>query len=349
MANEPGRADTTDLPRASVSRGWWRTAAIWVVPLLAAIVAAYLLYDRMKELGPEITINFRDGSGIREGQTPILYRGVQVGEVTRVGLSRDQRQVEVRARLRRSADSIAREGSVFWIVRPEVGIGSITGLGTVITGPEIQALPGTGEQRSEFKGLESAPAAMELRGLKVVLRTSRLGSLQRNSPVYYRGVEVGVVQEATLSPDATGVHVHVLIRSRYAPLVRANSVFWNVSGVSLRGGLFKGVEFKLESLRSLAAGGINFATPNDSARPVQDGQVFPLHADGRKEWLNWAPRITLREDRDGPDAPTTSVAPEGKSDAPPAKSSPPSSRKSASGGSGTREDKNSPFPRNSGS
>ena len=352
MADNPGRReDTADLPSARVRRGWWGTAAIWVVPLVAAIVATYLLYDRLKDRGPEITIKFRDGSGIREGQTPILYRGVQVGEVTGVGLSRDQRHVEIRARLKRSASAIAREGSVFWIVRPEVGIGTITGLGTVITGPEIQALPGTGEERSEFTGLESAPAAMELRGLKVVLRTSRLGSLQRNSPVYYRGVEVGVVQEATLSPDATGVHVHVLIRQRYAPLVRANSVFWNVSGVSLTGGLFKGVQFKLESLRSLAAGGINFATPNDSARPVQNGQVFPLHAEGRREWLNWAPRIQLPQDNDAADAPAQAVAPEAKGDEPPAKAAPPPSRKKkgASSGSGSREDKDSPFPRFSGS
>jgi paraquat-inducible protein B len=348
MADEPRRDDAESLPRARVSRGWWGTAAIWIVPVVAAVLAAYLMYDRLKDHGPEITINFRDGSGIREGQTPILYRGVQVGEVTGVGLSRDQRHVEIRARLKRSASGIAREGSVFWIVRPEVGIGTITGLGTVITGPEIQALPGTGEERSEFTGLESAPAAMELRGLKVVLRTSRLGSLQRNSPVYYRGVEVGVVQEATLSPDATGVHVHVLIRQRYARLVRANSVFWNVSGVSLTGGLFKGVQFKLESLRSLAAGGINFATPNDSARPVQNGQLFPLHAEGRKEWLNWAPSIPLPEDKDSLDDAGKGVAPEGKSDAPPAKAAPPAARKGASSGNGNREDKNSPFPRNSG-
>ncbi len=346
------REDTAELPAARVTRRRWSAAVIWIVPLVAALVAGYLIYGRLKERGPEITIQFRDGSGIRVGQTPILYRGVQVGEVTGVGLSKDQRHVEIRARLQRSAAAIAREGSVFWVVRPEVGIGTITGLGTVITGPEIQALPGSGEERSQFTGLDSAPAALELRGLKVVLRTSRLGSLQRNSPVYYRGVEVGVVQEATLSPDATGVHVHALIRNRYAPLVRANSVFWNVSGVSLSGGLFKGVQFKLESLRSLAAGGINFATPNDSARAVEDGQVFPLHAEGRREWLNWAPRIPLRLDQDESGEPARDrgkdVAPESKSDAPLPKAPPPAAKKGASSGSGRSEDKNSPFPRNSG-
>jgi paraquat-inducible protein B len=341
-----------DLPSARVSRSRWSSAIIWVVPLVAAVVAGYLIYDRLKERGPEITIRFRDGSGIRVGQTPILYRGVQVGEVTGVGLSEDQRRVEIKARLQRSAAAIAKDGSVFWIVRPEVGFGSISGLGTVITGPEIQALPGSGEQRTEFDGLDAAPAAMELRGLKVVLRTDRLGSLQRNSPVYYRGVEVGVVQEATLSPDATGVHVHVLIRNRYARLVRANSVFWNVSGVSFSGGLFKGVHFKLESLRSLAAGGINFATPNDSARQVDNGQIFPLHDNGRKEWLSWAPRIQLPEDRDGAaaDARDRGKGARGKDDdaeekgKAPAREAPPAPKKSA--GAKAKE-ADSPFPANS--
>ncbi len=282
-----------DLPRARVARRRWAAATIWAIPLVAVLVAGYLIYDRVSDYGPEITIRFRDGSGIKVTQTPIRYRGVQVGEVTGIALSEDHQHVEVKARLQRSAASIARAGSVFWIVRPEVGIGNISGLSTVITGPEIQALPGAGEPSSRFTGLESAPAGLELAGLKILVRTSYLGSLQRHSPVYYRGVEVGVVQDASLAPDAAAVHVHVLIRQPYAPLVRANSVFWNASGVSVSGGLVRGVEVKLESLRSLAAGGINFATPNANARPAREGQVFPLHATGRKEWLTWAPRIKL--------------------------------------------------------
>lgn len=304
----------SDLPRARVTHSRW-ARVVWVVPLVAAIVAGFLIYDRISEYGPEITIRFRDASGIKVAQTPILYRGVQVGEVKEVRLSEDYRHVEVRARLKRSAVAIAREGSVFWIVRPEVGLGNVTGLTTVLSGPEIQALPGSGEERAEFDGLESAPAALELKGLKIVVRTGQLGSLRRNSPVYYRGMEVGVVQQATLAPDGDRVHVHVLIRRRYAPLVRANSVFWNVSGVSLSGGVLKGVEFKLESLRSLAAGGISFATPDASARPARDGDTFNLQPEGREEWENWSPKIKLpqlQDDDESLAAPKADAATAGK-------------------------------------
>lgn len=304
------RDATSDLPRARVMRRRW-SSVVWVVPVVAAIIAGYLLYDRMRDFGPEITIRFRDGSGIKVAQTPILYRGVQVGEVTGIRLSEDNRRVEVTARLQRSAVSIARDGSLFWIVRPEVGIGTLTGLSTVLSGPEIQALPGTGDERTEFDGLESAPAALELKGLKIVVRTGQLGSLRRNSPVYYRGVAVGVVQEATLAPTADRVHVHVLIRRRYAPLVRANSVFWSVSGVSVSGGILKGVEFKLESLRSLASGGIAFATPDANARAARDGDVFNLQPEGMEEWEHWSPRIALPrlEDEDETPAGRPSGAP----------------------------------------
>lgn len=283
-----------ELPKAKVRRRRWGVPVVWVVPVVAAIVAGYLVYDRVQEFGAKITIKFKDGSGLKTGQTPIKYRGVPIGEVAAVELSENQQHVLVKARLRRSALSIAREGSVFWIVRPEVGIANITGLGTVITGPHIEVLPGTGEAKSEFVGLESAPVALERKGLKIVLRSSRLGSLKPSSPVYYRGIEVGAVQDSQLGNNSTTVDIQVFVRQRYVNLVRNGSKFWNVSGVDVSFGLFRGVEINLESLRSLVAGGIAFATPNDpKGKAAKDGMVFRLYEKPKKEWLEWTPEIPI--------------------------------------------------------
>ena len=283
-----------ELPRASVTRRRRMFPVVWVVPLIAALVAVYLVYDRVREFGPKITIRFKDGTGVRTGQTPIKYRGVTIGEVTTVELSENREQVLVTARLQRSAASIAKEGAIFWIVRPEVGFGSITGLRTVITGPEIQVLPGNGAAKSEFLGLDRAPISAEPEGLKLILRADRPRSLKPNTPVYYHGVEVGVVQTVELGPNADTADVHALIRQRYAVLVRSGSVFWNVSGASVSAGLFSGLQIKMESVRSMVTGGIEFATPNDpGARQVRDGTVFPLYGAARKEWLQWAPRIQI--------------------------------------------------------
>lgn len=294
--NNPEVAE--ELPKAKVKRRRWNLPVVWVVPVVAAIVAGYLIYDRVREFGPKITIKFKDGSGLKAGQTPIKYRGVQIGEVTAVELSEDQQHVLVKVRLRHSAASIAQEGAVFWVVRPEVGLSNVAALGTVITGPEIGVLPGNGEPKSEFVGLESSPVALEREGLKIVLRSSRPGSLRSSSPVYYRGVEVGTVQEVQLSADATMVDIHVFIKQRYAKLVRSGSKFWNVGGADVSVGLFRGLELKMESLRSLMAGGITFATPNDpKAKPAKNGTVFILYGEPKKEWLEWAPKISIQPER----------------------------------------------------
>lgn len=288
----------TTLPEAGMRRRRRLTRLAWVVPLVAVIVAGYVVAERWRQFGPQITIRFADGGGLRIGVTPLKFRGVRVGEVSGVELSEDLKQVLVKVRLERSAASIAREGATFWIVRPQVGLNNITGLGTVLTGPEIQALPGEGKESNAFVGLESAPVALEEEGLKVVVRTDRPKALRQHSPVYYRGVEVGLVQDIGLAPGASAADVSLLIRKRYAPLVQPGSRFWNVSGVRVKAGLFNGINIDVESLQALAQGGVEFATPPGRRAPVKPGTVFALYDAPRKEWLAWSPTIALPE-KDG--------------------------------------------------
>ena len=265
---------------------------IWMVPAMAVAVAAYLVFYRLQDYGPQITVSFTDGGGLRVGQTPLRYRGVQVGEVSGVSLSKDQKSALVRIRLIRSAEGIAREGSQFWIVRPRVGFGQITGLATVLSGPEVQVIPAKpdAKEQLEFTGLENPPSIIE-GGLRIVLRGAR-PKMRIDAPVYYRGVEVGTVQKLDLAPNALSADVHVVIYPRFVGLVREGSSFWDVSGLNIKGGLLKGLEVEFESLRAFITGGIEFATPPGTAR-AKPGTVFFLYDEPKKEWLAWAPKIPI--------------------------------------------------------
>ena len=265
---------------------------VWIVPAMAVAVAAYLIYQRMQDYGPEVKVSFADGGGLRVGQTAVRYRGVQVGEVTGVGLSDDEKRAVVRIRLTRSGAAMAREGSRFWIVRPRVGLGQVTGLATVLSGPEINVIPGkSGEPaKYEFTGLDTPPPTIE-GGLHIVLRGEH-PKMRADAPVYYRGVEVGVVQKIDLAPNALSADVHVVIYPRFAALVREGSSFWDVSGLNVKAGLLKGLEIELESLRSFLSGGIEFASPPGTPR-AKPGTVFFLYSEPKKEWLGWAPKIPI--------------------------------------------------------
>lgn len=291
MSDPPEAADA--VPDARIRRRRWGFSVAWLVPLVAAIVAGYLVYDRVRQAGPTITIAFADGDGVKVGQTEIRYRGVPIGEVREIDLSPDHSRVVVSARLRRSAAVIARDGSVFWIVRPQVGPASITGLSTVLSGPYIQVLPGTGKMQTSFTGVDHPSPTLNRRGLTIILATARLISVRNGSPIYYRGIEVGTVIDTHLSRDATSARVNVLIDQTYTSLVRIGSRFWNVSGLDVHVGLFKGVDISLESLRSLAVGGVAFATPDTSSQPAKAGTIFVLHEETDKEWLAWTPKIPI--------------------------------------------------------
>lgn len=270
-------------------------SVVWLVPLVAAGVAGYLVYQRVAQAGPLITIRFADGEGLKPGQSPVKYRGVAVGEVRSIALSRDLHGVLVEARLDKSAAALARQGAAFWIVRPEVGLQNITGLGTIISGPYIEVIPGTGPPAKVFQGVAPAPVRQEEKGLSIRLLSPTRGSLRAGSPVYYRGMEVGHVQEQRLSDDARLVESDVFIEQSYAALVRDDSRFWNVSGVDIDFSLFKGAQVNVESLKSLVSGGVSFATPppGKGNEPAGNGALFRLYDEPKKEWLEWSPAIPL--------------------------------------------------------
>jgi paraquat-inducible protein B len=293
---DSGTADNAvdKLPRAKVKRHRWSFPVMWIVPVVAASVAGYLVYDQVRDWGPTITIRFKDGSGLKAGRTPIEYNGVRIGEVKAVKLSDDLHDVVVEVRLLRSAASVARGGSLFWIARLGSELQDFSNLGTVITGVYIQVLPGTGEPKSDFVGVEDSQAALEPDGLEIILHTSRLGSLKPSSPVYYRGIQVGAVRTVRLSSDATQAEILLQIKPRYVKLVRSSSKFWNASGAEVKLGLFSGLEVNVESLKSLVGGGIVFATqPDPKSKQERNGAEFPLYDQPMKEWLEWTPKISI--------------------------------------------------------
>jgi paraquat-inducible protein B len=168
----------------------------------------------------------------------------------------------------------------------------VTGLTTVLSGPEISVIPGKPEAKPQFSftGLETAPSTIE-GGLRIIVRAAR-PKMRADAPVYYRGVEVGTVQKLDLAPNSLSADIHIVIYPRFASLVREGTTFWDVSGLNISGGVVKGLDVQFESLRAFITGGIEFATPPGTAR-AKPGTVFFLYDQPKKEWLAWAPKIPI--------------------------------------------------------
>ena len=277
MANEP---DLENLPQATVVRKKrMRFSVIWIIPILAAIVAIGLGVQRALSEGPVITIVFKSASGIEAGKTFIKYKDVRIGLVSAVTLSEDYSKVLVKAKIAKHATGLMVEDAKFWVVEPRISLNGVSGLNTLLSGNYIgfQAGKSTEDQRT-FTGLDEPPTIMDQPGRRFVLKTRSLGSLGIGDPVYYRGILVGQVALYNLVEGGKSVEITIFVDAPYDKFVTSESRFWNASGIDVSVGA-DGVDVRTESLAALLAGGVAFDAPDflPPAQPSAENAAFPLY------------------------------------------------------------------------
>lgn len=256
-------------------------SAIWVLPLLALLIGLWLLWRALSEAGVEIMVHFPDGEGIQVNKTQVMYKGIAVGKVIDLHVSKNIQGVDAIIEINREAKDYLSAETRFWLVKPRVSLAGVTGLETLVSGIYIAVDPVRGEPAHEFTALrEPPPLSDRLPGLHITLKADRLGSLDEGSPVFHRQIRVGQVKSYRLGEDQRTVEVQIYIEQPYAHLVRKHTRFWNASGVTFSGGL-SGFKLRTESLVSIATGGIAFATPDHRAdSPPTDPTIpFRLYED----------------------------------------------------------------------
>lgn len=282
----------TSLPKAKVEKSYL-TWTLWLAPVIAAGVCVYFVLHDLVFSGPTITIYFNDAAGLQEKNSMVKYRGMKVGEVESLKLTGDAQRVVVKAKLDASARYLARRGSIYWVVRPELKVGAISGLRTIVSGDYVTVQPGDGPPTNTFIGSEEAPLTPEP-SINITLLADTLDSLERKSQIFYRGIQVGEVTDFRLADDAKQVIVQARIRKDYAPLVRVDTKFWNAGGINVHAGLFSGIQISAESAQTVVSGGIAFATPDNYGPPATNDAVFVLADKEDDAWKNWNPSIPLK-------------------------------------------------------
>ena len=275
--------DLGDVPEAiAVPHRRSRVSAVWIIPILAALVALGIAIHRVWSEGPTITILFDAAQGIEAGKTFVKYKDVRIGQVTAVQLSEEPGKVEITAKIAKSAAGLMVEDAQFWIVRPRIGLGEVSGLATLLSGNYIGFEAGTSSnEKRSFTGLE-VPRVVSANapGREFLLKASDLRWSSAGAPVYYRRVPVGQVVAYDLAPDGKAVDVKVFINAPYDKYVSTDTRFWDVSGFDVSVDT-NGLELRSASLEALIGGGVAFDTPEFAGQPAPaaEGAPFTLYRD----------------------------------------------------------------------
>jgi paraquat-inducible protein B len=283
MTESPATPEPEPVPEARIRpRRWF--SWIWAVPVGAAVLVLWLAWRTLADRGAAITISFRSVDGVQPGQTKIQHRNVDVGVVESLELTPDMSRVIVHARMSRFATGHLTHYTRFAIIAPHVGVGGISGLSTIVSGSYIEMYPGkAGAYQDEFVGLDNPPVLPpDTHGRAFTLLSGDLGSLTRGSPISYRGVSIGEVEDYELGKGGQGVKITAFIRSPHENLIHPETRFWNAGGVDLTVGS-QGIRFRANSWEQLLSGGIAFETPQDvlSKPPSAAASVFSLYDNRR--------------------------------------------------------------------
>lgn len=244
---------------------------VWIIPIIALLLGIWLVKHHIDNQGEVIIIRFENADGIKEGKTEVKCRNVNIGMVETIMLA-DDLAVDVEVRVKPQHLHLIRKDSRFWVEKPRVQGASISGLGTLVSGAFLQLDPGIGEEGArEFQGLESPPLTPRtVQGLRLTLTAERPGSIDIGSGIYYNDTLIGRVESRSFNMDTRTVNFGIFVEDKYRDLITDNSLFWQVSGISLEVGP-EGFALDLPSFDTLVAGRISVGVPEG----IPPGETMP--------------------------------------------------------------------------
>lgn len=271
----------THTPLAQVKniRQW---SPIWIVPIAAILIGIWMLFNHYQQQGAMLLLIAEDAEGIVAGKTQIKNRSVDVGQVVSVELSEDLKQVLITVRMKPNVTSLLNEGSQFWVVKPQIGRGGVTGLNTLLSGAYIELQPGDSPRILTTHPLLNTPpvAPPDAPGIRVRLQTTDTSGLAVGDPVLYRGYEVGTVESSEFDLTERSTRYQLYIKQPYDALVTENVRFWLSSGLSFDLSA-EGLSVDVGSAATLLSGGVSFDVMDGwpAGNPMRNGAEFQLFPD----------------------------------------------------------------------
>jgi paraquat-inducible protein B len=113
---------------------------IWAIPIIAIAIGVWLAWDTLSKEGPRIVVSFEDAEGLQVGQSQLKYKDIGLGTVKGLEFTEDRRKVLVTIATTSQAEPFLKAGTEFWVVKPRLFAGNISGFSTLLSGSYIGLL-----------------------------------------------------------------------------------------------------------------------------------------------------------------------------------------------------------------
>lgn len=217
----------------------------------------YKLYPDIKTAGRgvRITMDMPDNSNV-SANAPIMYKGIEVGQITDIGLSDDKTKVVASAAIQPAFSDALNNGSHFVLEEAKLSLTEMKNVSNFIRGNYLSLVPGTGQRARHFsvvKKNELLRASHQT--TQINLSADDTYGLEEGTQILYRGIPVGNINKIYL--DGERVRFDAQIDTQYLHLIKSKSRFFITSSVdaSFTG---TGVNISMPPIKRLLAGSVSF-------------------------------------------------------------------------------------------
>lgn len=149
-----------------------------------------------------MTLDLPDGAGLKAGSTPLMYQGLEVGQLTKLNLQPGSK-VTGEMTVDPSVVTLLRDKTLIQMKKPKISLDNPS-LSALLTGNTFELVPGEGEARSHFVVLPADKSLLEEPNVAAItLTASESFGIDAGQPLVLHGVKIGQVLERRLTAKAS--------------------------------------------------------------------------------------------------------------------------------------------------
>lgn len=249
---------------------------IWILPVVIFAILAWIGYESYNKKGTNISVRFKTAEGLKEGVTPLEYKGLELGKVTKIDIH-DLNSVKVNILVNKDVSKyVALSSSDFWIKKPTVSLTKISGLSTIISGNKIELVTKLKSDviekgnlpKFDFKGLEEKPDFESLpNAYYISLIASDVNSVEVETPLFYNSFQIGEIVSKEFDKEKVVLKAYIYDKYKYLVNESSNFILNKALKATLGPG---GLNLEVSSLYSALVGGITVITEDKNAKKISE-------------------------------------------------------------------------------
>lgn len=218
----------------------------------------FKLYPDLKTAGRGIPIQITlpDENKVSATGAPIVYRGIEIGQITNLSLSNEREQIIANAAIEPAFSDMLTAGSKFILEEAKVSLTGVENIANLVRGNFLTIVPGTGEQVRQFTAIRKTQFNQQQeKSISVKLTADSSFGLEVGTRILYKGIAVGSVIDVRLNDK--NVSMDALIDNHYAHLIKSRNRFF-ITGSATAELTESGLSITVPPAKQLLSGSISF-------------------------------------------------------------------------------------------